>query len=193
MSRLLQSCVGVLLFAAGLAAAAPAAPLGLGQLMDALAASPHGTATFTEKKYISFLEQPVESSGTLRFVAPARLEKNTLKPTTESLVLDGEVLTVERGKRKQVLQLKDYPEVAGMIESIRATLAGDRRALERVYQLSLQGTTARWTLDLVPLDARVARMVTRIRMEGARAEVQTVEIQQADGDYSVMTIQAAAP
>ena len=193
MSRLLQSFVGVLLFAAGLAAAAPAAPLGLGQLMDALAASPHGTATFTEKKYISFLEQPVESSGTLRFVAPARLEKNTLKPTAESLVLDGEVLTVERGKRKQVLQLKDYPEVAGMIESIRATLAGDRRALERVYQLSLQGTTARWTLDLVPLDARVARMVTRIRMEGARAEVQTVEIQQADGDYSVMTIQAAAP
>jgi outer membrane lipoprotein-sorting protein len=192
MSRLLPSCVGAILFAAGLAAAAPATPLGLGQLMDALAASPHGTATFTEKKYISFLEQPVESSGTLRFVAPARLEKNTLKPTAESLVLDGEVLTVERGKRKQVLQLKDYPEVAGMIESIRATLAGDRRALERVYQLSLKGTTARWTLELVPLDARVARMVTRIQMEGAQAEVRTVEIQQADGDYSVMSIQAAA-
>jgi outer membrane lipoprotein-sorting protein len=193
MSRLLPSFVGVLLFAAGLASSASAAPLELGQLMDALAASPHGTATFTEKKYISFLEQPVESSGTLRFVAPARLEKNTLKPTAESLVLDGEVLTVERGKRKQVLQLKDYPEVAGMIESIRATLAGDRRALERVYQLSLKGTTARWTLELVPLDARVARMVTRIQMEGAQAEVRTVEIQQADGDYSVMSIQAAAP
>lgn len=192
MSRLLTSFVGALLFAAGLAASA-AAPLGLGQLMDALAASSHGTATFTEKKFISFLDQPVESSGTLRFVAPARLEKITLKPTAESLVLDGEVLTLERGKRKRVLQLKDYPEVAGMIESIRATLAGDRRALERVYQLSLKGTTARWTLELVPLDARVARMVTRIQMEGAHAEVRTVEIQQADGDYSVMTIEAAAP
>jgi outer membrane lipoprotein-sorting protein len=192
MSRFVLRLFGLMLLAAGLAASAFAAPLGIDQLMDSLAASPHGTATFTEKKYISFLDQPVESSGTLRFVAPARLEKNTLKPTAESLVLDGEVLTVERGQRKQVLQLQDYPEVAGMIESIRATLAGDRRALERVYRLSLQGTAARWTLELVPLDARVARMVTRIRMEGAQAEVRTVEIQQADGDYSVMSIQAAA-
>ena len=39
------------------------------------------------------------------------------EPTAESLVLDGAVLTLERGKRKQVLQLKDYPEIAGMIES----------------------------------------------------------------------------
>ena len=196
MSRLMLRCLGALrclcamLLAIGLAAPAAAAPLGLGQLMEALAASPHGTATFTEKKYISFLEQPVESSGTLRFVAPARLEKNTLKPTAESLVLDGAVLTLERGKRKQVLQLKDYPEIAGMIESIRATLAGDLRALEKVYRLNLQGTTARWTLVLEPLDPRVARMVTRIRMDGAQAEVRTVEIQQAGGDYSVMTIQA---
>jgi outer membrane lipoprotein-sorting protein len=180
---------GAMLLVAGLAMPAAAASLGLDQLMAALAASPHGSAKFTEKKFISFLEQPVESSGTLRFVAPARLEKNTLKPTAESLVLDGETLTIERGKRKQILSLKDTPEVAGMIESIRATLAGDRRALEKVYRLSLQGTTARWTLELVPLDPGVARMVTRIRMDGAHAEVRTVEIQQADGDYSVMTIQ----
>ncbi len=193
MSQFLPRFVCVMLLAAGLAASASAAPFGLGQLMNALAAAPHGTANFTEKKFISFLDQPVESSGTLRFVAPARLEKHTIKPTAESLVLDGEVLTVERGKRKHVLQLKDYPEVAGMIESIRATLAGDRRALERVYRLTLQGTPARWTLVLVPLDARVASVVARIRVEGSQAEVQMVEIQQADGDASIMTIQAAAP
>ena len=193
MSRFVLRLFSLMLLASGLVASAAAAPLGLDQLMDALAASPHGAATFIEKKYISILDEPVESSGTLRFVAPARLEKHTLKPTAESLVLDGEVLTVERGRRKHVLQLKDYPEIAGMIESIRATLAGDRRALERVYQLTLRGTNAHWTLVLVPLDARVASVVARIRMEGAQAEVRTVEIQQADGDHSVMTIQAAAP
>jgi len=193
MSRFVLRLFSLMLLASGLVASAVAAPLGLDQLMDALASSPHGAATFTEKKYISILDEPVESSGTLRFVAPARLEKHTLKPSAESLVLDGEVLTVERGRRKRVLQLKEYPEIAGMIESIRATLAGDRHALERVYQLSLQGTAAHWTLVLVPLDAKVASVVARIRMEGAQAEVRTVEIQQADGDHSIMTIQAAAP
>ena len=169
-----------------------AAPLSLAQLMTNLAKNPQGAATFTEKKFISILEQPIESSGELLFIAPARLEKRTLKPRPETMVLDGDTLTLERGKRKHVLQLKDYPEVAGMIESIRATLAGDRKALERVYHLALNGDTERWTLVLTPLDAKVGKVIARIRMEGARDEVRSVEILQADGDSSLMTIEKLA-
>jgi hypothetical protein len=43
---------------------------------------------------------------------------------------------------------------------------------------------------LTPLDPGVARMLTRIRIDGAHAAVRTVEIQQVGGDYSVMTIEA---
>ena len=161
--------------------------------MTSLAKNPQGAASFTEKKFISILEQPVESSGELLFIAPARLEKRTLKPRPETMVLDGDTLTLERGKRKHVLQLKDYPEVAGMIESIRATLAGDRRALERVYHLALEGDSERWTLQLTPLDAKVGKIIARIRMEGARAMVRSVEILQADGDSSLMTIEKLSP
>jgi len=169
-----------------------AAPLSIAQLMTNLAKNPQGAATFTEKKFISILEQPVESSGELLFIAPARLEKRTLKPRPETMVLDGDTLTLERGKRKHVLQLKDYPEVAGMIESIRGTLAGDRKALERVYHLALDGDTERWTLVLTPLDAKVGKVIARIRMEGARDGVRSVEILQADGDSSLMTIEKPA-
>lgn len=177
--------------ALGLSLSAEAASFTLARLMDALARNTHGAATFTEKKYLAILDEPVESSGELLFVPPARLEKRTLKPKTETLVLDGDVLTVERRNRKHVLSLGDYPEVAGMIESIRATLAGDRKALERIYRLDLQGGSERWTLLLVPLDAGVGGMVSRIRIEGERDEVRTVEILQADGDRSVMSIRKA--
>ncbi|MDP2029889.1 MAG: LolA-related protein [Thiobacillus sp.] len=169
-----------------------AAPLSLTQLMTNLAKNPQGAATFTEKKFISILEQPVESSGELLFIAPARLEKRTLKPRPETMVLDGDTLTLERGKRKHVLQLKDYPEVAAMIESIRGTLAGDRKALERVYHLALDGSHERWTLVLTPLDPKVGAVIARIRMEGVRDEVRSVEILQADGDSSLMTIDKRA-
>ena len=168
------------------------APFTLAQLMTNLAKSPQGAATFTEKKFISILEQPVESSGELLFIAPARLEKRTLKPRAETMVLDGDILTLERGKRKHVLQLKDYPEVAGMIESIRATLAGDRRALEQIYRLALEGDTERWALVLTPLDAKVGKIIARIRMEGVRGMVRSVDILQADGDSSLMTIEKRA-
>jgi len=157
--------------------------------MGALANNKHGAASFSEKKFISILDQPVESSGELLFIAPARLEKRTLKPKAETLVLDGDVLTIERRRRKHVLQLKDYPELAGMIESIRATLAGDRKALERVYHLTLRGDSERWTLVLIPLDAKVGGAVARIRIEGVQDDVRTVEILQSDGDRSLMSIQ----
>ena len=176
-----------------LSQAVQAAPLSISQLMDSLAKHPQGAATFTEKKFISILDQPVESSGELLFIAPARLEKRTLKPKPETMVLDGDTLTLERGRRKHVLQLKDYPEVAGMIESIRATLAGDRQALERAYHLALNGSAERWTLVLTPLDPKVGAVIARIRMEGVKDVVRSVEILQADGDRSLMTIEQPAP
>ncbi|MDQ1314357.1 MAG: hypothetical protein QG662_466 [Pseudomonadota bacterium] len=170
-----------------------AAPLSIAQLMADLAKHPQGAATFTEKKHLAILEQPVESSGELLFIAPARLEKRTLKPKPETMVLDGDTLTLERGRRKHVLQLKDYPEVAGMIESIRATLAGDRKALERVYHLALDGSAERWTLVLIPIDPKVGAVIARIRMEGVKDVVRSVEILQADGDSSLMTIEKRTP
>ena len=176
----------------GFSLSAQAAQFTVSQLMAALANNKHGAASFTEKKFISILDQPVESSGELLFVPPARLEKRTLKPKSEILVLDGDVLSIERRRQKHILQLKDYPEVAGMIESIRATLAGDRKALERVYHLTLRGDRERWTLVLIPLDAKVGRVVARIRMDGTQDEVRTVEILQADGDRSVMSIRNTA-
>ncbi|MHB1062114.1 MAG: LolA family protein, partial [Thiobacillus sp.] len=57
---------------------AQAAPLSIAELMVGLAKHPQGAATFTETKTISILEQPIESSGELLFIAPARLEKRTL-------------------------------------------------------------------------------------------------------------------
>jgi outer membrane lipoprotein-sorting protein len=170
-----------------------AAPLSIAQLMASLAQHPQGVATFSEKKFIAILDEPVVSSGELLFIAPARLEKRTLKPRPESMVLDGDTLTLERGQRKHVLQLKDYPEVAGMIESIRATLAGDRKALERVYHLALDGGNERWTLVLTPLDPKVGAVIARIRMEGIKDVVRSVEILQTDGDSSLMTIENLAP
>jgi outer membrane lipoprotein-sorting protein len=182
------------IFLLGFNLSALAAELTVAELMSAFADNTYGTVSFTEKKYISILDLPVESSGELLFVPPARLEKRTLKPKAETLVLDGDALTIERQAQKHTLQLKDYPEMAAMIVGIRATLAGDREALEQVYHLDLEGSRDRWTLMLTPLAARVAFVLARIRIDGTRNEVRTVEIVLADGDRSVMSVsKSAAP
>lgn len=174
-------------------APAQATDWGLDQLMRALAQNPAGKASFTETKFIALLERPLESSGELLFVAPDRLEKRTLKPRPELMVLAGGQLSIERGRQKHRLSLQDSPEVAGMVESIRATLAGDRAALEKVYRIELQGSAERWILNLTPTEARIAALLSRIRIEGSGHELRRIDIFQADGDRSEMTIRKATP
>jgi hypothetical protein len=134
------------------------------------------------------LSHPIESSGELRYDAPDRLEKRTLKPHVENLLLAGEVLTVERAGRRRVMDLHAYPQVVPFIESIRATLAGDRKALERLFRLDFAGNVSRWTLTLVPLESKVKQSVSQVRIEGAQDQLLKVEIRQPDGDRSLMTL-----
>lgn len=180
--------------ALSLASAAPAlaAEWSIDALMASLAKAKSGRATFVEKKYMSILERPVESSGELLYTAPDRLEKRTVKPRAETMLVDGDMLSIERGRQKHSVQLQEYPELAGFIESIRGTLAGDRKALERVYQLSLEGDAERWTLNLRPSDIRMAVNIHRIQITGSRDIVRGIEITQTDGDRSVMTIKPVA-
>lgn len=161
----------------------------LQQLMDTLAQNKSARTTFVEKKYISILEKPVESSGELVYTAPDGLEKRTLTPKPESMVIRGDELFIERGQQKHRLQLQAYPELAAFIDSIRGTLAGDRKALERSYRLSLEGTEQRWTMRLLPLNEKMAASIQRISITGTREQVKSIEITQADGDSSVMTIE----
>src|SRR3569833_59450 len=160
----------------------------LDRLMGALAQRKEGHVSFTEKKFIAMLDTPVVSSGELLYNAPDRLEKRTLVPKPEDLVLQGGVVSAQRGKRHYTLDLKQYPQVLPFIESIRATLAGDRAALERIFKVEFTGEFERWTLELVPLDAKLAKTVKEIHMEGEKDFIHTVEIREADGDRSLMTI-----
>jgi outer membrane lipoprotein-sorting protein len=179
------ACAAVLVLLSGVTLAADA---DLDLLMATLAQRKHGHVTFTERKFLAVLDRPVESSGELVYDAPDHLEKRTVKPKPESLVLEGETVTAQRGRHKYVLDLKQYPQVVPFIESIRATLAGDRAALERVFKLSFDGSLAHWTLDLAPLDPKLAATVKRIRIVGEGDAVRTVEIAEADGDHSLLTI-----
>lgn len=157
-------------------------------LMGLLRAHPPGRAHFDETKRVSVLDQPLESSGELVFTPPDRLEKHVTSPGDERIVADRERLVVERAGRRQVLSLALHPEIAVLIESIRGTLAGDRASLERTYALALEGDANAWRLVLTPKEEALKQLVAKVTIEGSQARVDRVEIDQADGDRSLMQI-----
>ena len=188
----MRRCAPALLVLMNVCSAA-SVPMGdLDEVMNLLAMRRHGRVEFVEQHFLAMLKRPIESSGELRYDAPDHLEKRTLLPRSENLVLDGGALTVERGGQRRVLDLHRYPQIQPFVESIRATLAGDRGALERVYSLEFAGSLLRWSLTLVPLDRQLARVVMQVRIDGARDQLLRVEIRQPDGDRSLMTLRTPA-
>lgn len=169
---------------------APAASDPLDALMQELAARPSGHVTFTEVQHLGVLDRPLESSGELLYQAPDRLEKRILKPRPETLVLAHGVLSATRGKHTRTMELAAWPQLAPLLESLRATLTGDRATLERIFSVALEGDAARWTLKLTPKDPEAARAVSRVIITGENARLETVEILAADGDRSLLTIGA---
>jgi len=164
----------------------------LDAVMGLLAMRRHGRVEFIEQQFLAVLDHPIESSGELRYDAPEHLEKRTLLPRSENLVLADGVLTVERRGRKHALDLQRYPQIQPFVESIRATLAGDRSALERVFHVEFAGSVERWSLVLAPVDHQLARTVKQVQIDGSRDQLHRIEIRRADGDRSLMTLRAAA-
>ena len=118
---------------------------GLPQLMGAMQSVRTATARFVERKFVHLLNQPLQSSGTLTFVAPDRLQKQTLAPAPSRLTVDGDRLEVEQpdGKLRN-LSLSEVPEIGALVASIRATLAGDGATLTPLLHAHTDGQ--RWRL-----------------------------------------------
>lgn len=173
-------------------ACAPAAGWNLQTLTQALAQYRGGRADFTETKTLAMLDKPIESSGELRFAAPNFLQMRTLKPKPQTLTLMGNQVTLEMGGRSQQFDLRDHPDIATLIDGIRATLNGDLSTLQKHYTLTLEGTQAQWTLTLVPRDDKTREHVRDIRIGGRAGMVRTVTVEQSDGDRSVMHITPVA-
>jgi hypothetical protein len=165
----------------------------LGPLLQAIGAQPHARASFVEHQYLKILKRPLESRGELLFTPPDLLEKRTLAPRPERLRVEAGQLTLERGKRHLSVSLSSYPQLAPLVEGIRATLAGDRATLERLFVVAFAPGSGQWSLVLQPRDAQLAGIVRELRIGGRGSEVLSVETLRGDGDRSVMDITPLDP
>lgn len=160
----------------------------LPELMGLLAKQKSGEARFTEQRFVRGLEGPLDASGTLSFQAPDKMTRRTLTPRPETMVVDGNTLTLSRGGRTRTMTLDSMPELLGMVEAMRGTLNGNTQSLARYFRTSVSGTPDKWTLDLVPIDEKLAAQVRTLRLNGRAGEVLGIEMEFIGGDRSVMSI-----
>lgn len=170
------------------ASALPAFAFEFDELMALLARQRSGEARFTERRFVGGLDAPLEASGTLSFAAPDRFTRRTLQPRAETMVVDGNQLTMTRGGRSRSFALDATPEMVALVESVRGTLTGNAELLRRYFRPTLAGTAGAWTLDLEPLQEELAGQLRGVRITGRGGELSGIEMRLVGGDHSVMSI-----
>ncbi|MGI4777463.1 MAG: LolA-related protein [Janthinobacterium lividum] len=174
-------------------ATVPAWAFDLPELMGLLGQQKHGEANFVEQRYVRGFDGPLPASGTLSFTAPDQLVRKTLSPRAETMSVDGNALVLSRSGRTRSMTLDSMPELLGLVEAMRATLAGNATVLQRYFRTKITGTVNEWAIDLAPIDERLASQVDSLRLTGRGGEVLGVEMEFRGGDRSVMTISPRRP
>jgi hypothetical protein len=159
-------------------------------LMARLAAVPERRAHFEEEKRLAVLDQPLRSTGRLLYRRPDHLEKITVSPEPESLVVDGDRLVLTRGQEPpRVVDLAAQPGLRALVDAVRGPLAGNLAALRRSFAVTASGTPSAWHLVLLPTDPAAARMLARVEVDGTGDTPREVDIRQANGDEDRMLIE----
>lgn len=158
--------------------------------MQLLAGVERATARFVETRHSVLLKSPLVLSGTLSYRRPDSLEKHVLSPYDERTSIEGEQVTIENRARgwKKTLSIAAAPTIAGLVESIRATRAGEIGRLERYYRVEAGGDPRQWWLRLRPHDPEIAEYVTAVLVSGSNARIERIEVHETSGDSTVMEI-----
>ena len=185
----MRSLIAALLVAA-CASAASAQDMAWPPLVPVRATDAPVARAFQEERHISFLNAPVRLTGILTVDAAGRLTKEVTAPTAERMVVDDRQIVVERppGTIVARLSLRSDPVASTMILAIRAVLAADQRTMRAAFLLTVGGTERDWSMLLVPTDETVRDAVASITVRGAGAALRSLELVEANGDRTVLTL-----
>jgi Outer membrane lipoprotein carrier protein LolA-like len=150
---------------------------------------------FTETRYIHILKSPLVSSGVLSYQSPDQFEKHTLVPIEEKMTIAKHVVNIEMPslKKKQTIYPGNFPALATIVDALRGAMSGNLSDLERVFKVSAQGNLQGWSLNLIPIEAVQYGYVRKIVIQGRADFIDQIEIIQADGDRSVMSMKRVEP
>ena len=169
---------------------APPAPWTVDVLVALLKEQREPSMRFEEATYSSLLTEPLIVRGLLRFTPPATMEKAITEPFRERYVIEGDRVLFESERKgiKRTISLEDYPALRSFVDAFRASFTGDEARLQKVYDITLEGTRRQWTLLLRPRETAGQSMVDYILFTGSEGRVATIAIRSPDGDRSVMTL-----
>jgi len=167
-------------------AQAQAAPPSVDEILNHLGKHQQVRAEFTQRRENPDLAEPQVSKGDLLFVVGKGMVWHTREPFEDTLVFtsgDARRLNAQ-GKLERVRDgNRGVSQVSGMLQGM---LAGKADEAARQFTITAEGTLEHWTLHFVPKQARVARVLAGITLQGD-AFLEGIDVNLASGEKTAIT------
>ncbi|HRO27568.1 MAG TPA: fatty acyl CoA synthetase [Luteimonas sp.] len=162
-------------------------------ILRALARPAPAATPFVEVRDSPMLKAPLRLAGEYRRPDADTLVREVRAPYAETTTIrGGEAVLARAGKPERRFALSRAPELAALQTSFGALLAGDGDALRAHYSIDAQGTAARWTLRLVPREAKLAARLQHIVLHGGGDELRCIETTPIKGEAQRTLMASAA-
>ena len=129
------------------------------------------TGSFKQEKHLSFMRQPMVSTGRFEMQRAGGLRWQVLKPLTSLMVVQGGIVTLD-GER-----FSDHGVGALLADIMLGVMTGDLRGMEENFRISGDISPDGWKLSLEPRAVPLDRILSHIELEGLRylSRIQVVE------------------
>jgi hypothetical protein len=156
-------------------------------LIAALGQPAPARTAFAEARFLKVLDKPLVVSGELAWLGGDQLQRRVDHPNPETAsIANGEVTLQRAGKSARTFSLSHAPQLQVLLDSFVALLSGDGSRLQQAFDIRQTGeASGAWTLTLMPRDAKVAKAVASIVVDGNGKQSRCMQMQEADGDLAI--------
>ncbi len=144
---------------------------------------------FVQRRFLTGLAKPLESSGSFLFAREAGIEWHTEKPfDSQFLLTDSRITQRDEGGVSLEIRAADQPALAVVARVFFALFSLDVDSLSHDFDLYGQPADAGWQLGLKPRAEALGSMFRQALVEGAGA-VSRVTLEDGNGDRSEILFQ----
>jgi hypothetical protein len=166
-------------------------PGDLSGLMAQLSEVRSVSARYTETIQVSLLEHGIESTGTIRYVAPDTLIESVDGEPSREIRIQGDRIRISEADETREIDVGEHRAIESMVSALRSVFAGNLVELERHFRVRFERLGSKqdgagWHLTLTPDDAEVAWLFSHIEIRGSGREIHRIEIREPNGDSRTM-------
>jgi outer membrane lipoprotein-sorting protein len=162
---------------------------GYAEILKKLSRSKPTVVEYEESFDAFYLNEPVLSSGEMKFYPPDKLIKVTLNPDyIQQEITGNEVITTWKDGKNEVFSLDRHRGLKSMANTLRAVLSGNISYIRNTYEVEKRNVKEGWEIVLVPKESGIEKWIKNIVLQGENKNIEKFIVTEANGDRTTTTL-----